>query len=134
MKALLWIYSSLFFLLVIVSSAWAIKPTPPLTLSLHQTKVSEEGSRVTLIATAHDDLSRVELSVALSPGLLLVKGDEKWEGALKKGEKRRMEWMIQNPGNARRTVTGKGTAHLDDGLLFVQKATMTLNGETQSSP
>lgn len=123
------LFSLLISFLIIASSAWAIKPRPPLQLSLHQADVSEEVSKVTLIATANLDIRRVELRVKLSSGLFLIKGEEKWEGPLKKGEAQKMELIIQRPGHAPREVTGEGIIHLDEGGVFIQKVTITLSGE-----
>ena len=86
----LWISLALFSLLA-ASPAWAVKPRPPLGLSLQQAEGGDGERKITVTATANTEIIRVELSTELSPGLSLVKGEPNWEGPLKKGETQKIE-------------------------------------------
>lgn len=130
----IWIYLTLFFFLAVASPAWAVKPRPPLALFLQQTENSNEGTRIVLNATANVDISRVELSVELAPGLSLVKGDQEWAGPLKKGETQQVEFVVQSRGNTPRQITGKAVVHLDPGGEVVERSTLTLNGVKEEPP
>lgn len=129
----LWISLALFSLLA-VSPAWAVKPRPPLGLSLQQAEEGAGERRITLTATANADLVRVELSTELSPGLSLVKGEPKWEGALKQGEAQKIELVIQGQSRAAAQVTAKAVVHLDGGGTFVERSTLPLDGPKNKAP
>lgn len=127
----IWIYLTLLSFLAVASPAWAVKPRPPLGLFLQQAEDSSGGTRIVLNATANIDISRVELSVELSPGLSLIKGDQEWAGPLKKGETQQVEFVVQSRGNTPRQITGKAVVHVDPGGEVVERSTLTLNGGTE---
>lgn len=124
----------LFTLTTTAAPAWAIKPRPPLQLSFQQTDLSGGESRLTMIAVANVDLNRVTLSIELPPGLSLVAGEEQWENAMKKGETKKMEWVVQSPNQAPRKVTGKAVIESSAGEKFVEQATLTLNEAEKETP
>lgn len=115
------------FLFGTFSAAEAVKPRPPLQLSLLQVNLSEKESQVTLIATANVDSDQVKLSIDLPIGLSLVEGVDQWEGALKKGETKKMEVIVENQNRNPQKITGKATLHLNEGETFVQQSTLILN-------
>jgi|GEM_PF-2441323 len=127
------IYAILFTLLAVASPAWAVKPRPPLTLFLQQAENPDGGTKVTLNATANTDISRVELSIELSSGLSLVKGDQAWEGPIKKGETQQVEFVVQSRGSSPKRVTGKAVVHLDAGGKMIERSTLNLNGAPKDS-
>lgn len=130
----LWIYTALFILTAATTPAWAIKPRPPLQLSLQQTDLSGGQSRLTMIAVANVDVRHVALSLELPPGLSLVDGEEGWEGTLGKGQTQKMEWTIQNPNQIPQKVTGKAVVELNGGEKFVEQATLTLHEAKSDTP
>lgn len=130
----LWIAAAGFVFLAAVSPAWAIKPRPPLQLSLQQAKASEGETMITLTAAANVDINRVTISVELSPGLSLAKGQPEWEGPLKKGEKQQLEFVVQNPNHTPEKVTGKAIVHLEAGGEFIQKSTLIVNRAQNKPP
>src|SRR5579884_3381690 len=91
------------------------------------------GTKVTLNATANTDISRVELSIELSSGLSLVKGDQAWEGPIKKGETQQVEFVVQSRGSSPQRVTGKAIIHLDAGGEMIERSTLNLNGAPKDS-
>ncbi len=121
-------------LTAMAAPAWAIKPRPPLQLSLHQTDLSGGETQVTMVATANVDVSRVSLSLELTPGLSLTRGEEGWEGSMRKGETQQVEWIIQSPDKAPRNVNGKAVIELNAGEKFVEKVTLTLNETKGDTP
>lgn len=124
----------LFFFFTIFSSAWAIKPHPPVELFFRQANPGEGTSQVTLIATADLDVSRIELSIELSPGLTLIKGEEKWDGPLRKGETKTMEVVVQNPSDVLHKIAGIAIIYLKEGGAFVERSAVILNGKKDESP
>lgn len=133
-KIVTWICATFISVTAITIPAWAIKPRPPLQLSLQQISLSGGQSRLTMIATANVDIGRVDLSLELPPGLSLIEGEEEWEGAMKRGETKQIEWIIQSPNEAPHKVTGKAVIELNAGEKFVEKATLTLNEGKSDTP
>lgn len=129
----LWISLALFSLLA-ASPAWAVKPRPPLGLSLQQAEGGDGERKIILTATANTEIVRVELSTELSPGLSLVKGEPNWEGPLKKGETRKIELVIQGQSRAASQVIAKAIVHLDGGGTFVERSTLPLDGPKNKAP
>lgn len=128
-------FAQIIFLLGIFSSAEAVKPRPPLQLSLLQVPLSEKQSRLTLTATANIDSDQVKLSIDLPAGLSLVEGIDQWEGSLKKGETKKIEAVVENPRHSAQRVTGVATLQLNEGGTFVQRSMLTLDEpKTNSSP
>jgi hypothetical protein len=133
-KVVLWVCAVFLSVITITSPASAIKPRPPLQLSLQETPLSGGQSRLMMIAKANVDISRVDLSIELPPGLSLIEGDEDWEGSLKKGEIKQIEWLIQSPNEAPHKIIGKAVIELSAGEKFVEKATLTLNEAKSDTP
>ncbi|MDC4205936.1 MAG: hypothetical protein MPW17_05225 [Candidatus Manganitrophus sp.] len=133
-KIVLWIFAAFLFVTAITPPAWAIKPRPPLQLSLQQIPLSGGQSQLMMIARANIDISHVDLSLELPLGLSLVEGEEEWEGPLKKGETKQIELIVQSPNKAPHQVTGKAVIELTAGEKFVEKATLTLNEAKSDSP
>jgi hypothetical protein len=129
----LWISVALFSLLA-AAPAWAVKPRPPLGLSLQQAEEAAGETRITVTATAYIDIARVELATELSPGLSILKGEPDWEGPLKKGETRKIELVIRNPGHTGSQVIEKATIRLDGGATFVERSTLPLDGPQNKAP
>lgn len=124
---------SILFSLLIASPGWAIKPRPPLQLSLLQSDLSGDQSRLTLTATTNIDSSEVALSLNLPPGISLIQGSGEWKGSLQKGETKKIEVIVQDSDHAPRKVIGKATIHLAEGETFTQQSALTLN-ESKSGP
>lgn len=133
-KIVLWIFAAFLFVMAITPPAWAIKPRPPLQLSLQQTPLSGGQSRLMMIAKANVDIGHVDLSLELPPGLSLLEGESEWEGALKKGDIKQIEWLVQSPNQAPHQITGKAVIELSAGEKFVEKTTLTLNEEESDTP
>lgn len=133
-KVVLWIFAAFLSVMAITPPAWAIKPRPPLQLSLQQVPLSGGQSQLMMIARANVDISHVDLSLELPLGLSLVEGEEEWEGPLKKGETKQIEFIVQSPNKAPHQVTGKAVIELTAGEKFVEKATLTLNEVKSDSP
>lgn len=133
-KVVLWIFAAFLSVMAITPPAWAIKPRPPLQLSLQQVPLSGGQSQLMMIARANVDISHVDLSLELPLGLSLVEGEEAWEGPLKKGETKQIEFIVQSPNKAPHQVTGKAVIELTAGEKFVEKATLTLNEAKSDSP
>lgn len=133
-KVVLWIFAAFLSVMAITPPAWAIKPRPPLQLSLQQVPLSGGQSQLMMIARANVDISHVDLSIELPLGLSLVEGEEEWEGPLKKGETKQIEFIVQSPNKAPHQVTGKAVIELTAGEKFVEKATLTLNEVKSDSP
>lgn len=133
-KFVLWIFTTFVLVMYITPPAWAIKPRPPLQLSLQQTSLSGGQSRLMMIAKANVDINHVDLSLELPPGLSLLEGEGEWEGTLKKGDIKQIEWLIQSPNEAPHKVTGKAVIELSAGEKFVEKTTVTLNEEKGDTP
>jgi hypothetical protein len=124
----------LVFLLGLFSAAEAIKPRPPLQLSLLRVDLSEKQSQLILTATAHVDSNQVALSIDLPIGISLVEGKDQWEGALKKGETKKIEIIVENQRHQPQKIVGKATLHLMEGETFVQQSTLILNDPKTKSP
>lgn len=133
-KVVLWIFAAFLSVMAITPPASAIKPRPPLQLSLQQVPLSGGQSQLMMIARANVDISHVDLSLELPLGLSLVEGEEEWEGPLKKGETKQIEFIVQSPNKAPHQVTGKAVIELTAGEKFVEKATLTLNEVKSDSP
>lgn len=110
---------------------WAIKPRPPLQLSLHQESIASGRSRVTLRAVANIDIVRAELSFSILPPMTLIQGPHEWKGPLAKGEATEIEIVLQHPPGQK--VTGKAMVHLSEGQTFTQQAELIL-GESKTEP
>jgi len=133
-KFVLWICTTFLLVTAVTTPVWAVKPRPPLQLSLQQTPLSGGQSRLTMIAKANVDIGHVDLSLELPPGLSLLEGESEWEGALKKGDIKQIEWLVQSPNQAPHQITGKAVIELSAGEKFVEKTTLTLNEEKRETP
>lgn len=126
-KIVLWIFAAFLFVMAITPPAWAIKPRPPLQLSLQQIPLSGGQSQLMMIARANVDVGHVELSLELPPGLSLLEGEAAWEGGMKRGETKEIELIVQSPNEAPHQVTGRAIIELAAGETFLEKTTLTLN-------
>ncbi|MBI3805890.1 MAG: hypothetical protein HY282_19215 [Nitrospirae bacterium] len=118
------------FLLVIALPAWAVKPRPPLQLSLQQSSVSERENRLTMVAKANVDIRDAVLSLELPSGLRLIQGAEDgWEGSLKKGEMQQLDWTVRSGDTLPRQVVGKAVIRLNTGEEFTERSVLTLHEE-----
>lgn len=124
----------LVYLLGIFSSAEAIKPLPPVQLSLLEARLSDKESRLILTATANVDSSQVQLSIDLPPDLVLTEGEESWEGPLKKGASQTIEMIVESRNHTPQKVIGKAIVHFDQGETFVQRNTLILNSPEGGPP
>lgn len=120
-------FSIFLFLWGISLPALAAKPRPPIQLALLQIDLSENQSKLTLMATANVESDQVELSLVLPLGLSLVEGLPEWQGALKEGETKKIDVVIENLGRISREVVGKAVIHLGEGGTFTQQSRLTLN-------
>ncbi|MFQ5781158.1 MAG: hypothetical protein ACE5HN_10300 [Nitrospiria bacterium] len=123
-----------FLLLIIPLPVATAKPRPPLQLTLRQGDLSGEEVQLTLKARANVESSRVILSIDLPPSLTFIEGEETWEGPLKRGETKKIEVTILNPGNQPQEITGKGTIQFANGGTFVQQNTLMLSGPKKEPP
>ncbi len=119
-------------LLGVAFPAWAIKPRPPLQLSLQQESIASGQSRVTLRAVANIDILHAELSFPLLPPVTLIEGPYEWKGPLAKGEVKELKIALQHPPG--QNVTGKAMVHLQGGQLFTQQTALTLGELKTASP
>ncbi|MFY9270637.1 MAG: hypothetical protein WAO55_12925 [Candidatus Manganitrophaceae bacterium] len=133
-KRLLWLFLTLFFLTTALPSAWAVKPLPPVQLSIKQTGRTDHRHQVTMTATANIDLDKIELSLELPPGVSRIEGEETWKGAMKKGETKKVSWTLQSRDQTPQTIFGKAITHLNEGNAFLQKALLTLNETAADAP
>lgn len=133
-KIVLWTCAAFLLVIAVTSPAWAIKPRPPLQLSLQQTPLSGGQSRLMMIARANVDVGHVELSLELPPGLSLLEGEAAWEGGMKRGETKEIELIVQSPNEAPHQVTGRAVIELAAGETFLEKTTLTLNERKTEMP
>lgn len=123
-----------FFLLIIPSKGDAIKPLPPLQMSLLQVELAEEKVQITLTARANINSRKVSLAIRLPLGVPLIEGEEEWEGPLKKGETKRVKVVIQNLRGLSQEITSIATIFLEPGGTFVQRNKLTLNPSLIEAP
>lgn len=53
---------------------------------------------------------------------------------MKKGETKKLEWVVQSPNQAPKKVIGKAVVELSAGEKFVEQATLTLNESNSELP
>jgi hypothetical protein len=121
------LFVQILFLLAAFSAAEATKPRPPLQLALLEMDLSETERRLTLMATANIDSNQVDLAFDLPGNLSLVEGEGKWEGALKKGETKKIEVVVEDLDRLPKKIIGRATLHLKEGATFVQQSSLTLD-------
>ena len=122
------------FILFAAFPAEATKPRPPLQLALLEMDLSETQRQLTLMATANIDSNQVDLAFDLPANLSLVKGEEKWEGDLKKGETKKIEVIVESQDRLPKKIVGKATLHLKEGATFVQQSSLTLDDPKTINP
>lgn len=106
--------------------AEAGKPRPPIQIMLQQTDISEKEILITLTALAHIDTESASLLILLPPHVLVIKGDEKWEGPLEAGAKQTLAVTIQSSGPLTSGIEGKASIRLSNGTTFEQQIKLIL--------
>ena len=106
--------------------AEAGKPRPPIQIMLQQTDISDGKMRITLTALAHIDTESASLLIVLPPDVLVIKGDEQWEGPLEAGSKQTLEIIIQNFDPLTSGIEGKASIRLSNGTTFEQQNELIL--------
>lgn len=112
----------------------AIKPRPPVELTLLSAALSEEETKITLTARANIKTSKISMIIDLPLGLTLVEGEPHWEGPLKRGETQQMTIIIQGAGGIADEILGSATIHLPNKGTFVQKTRLVLNALNEKPP
>ncbi len=118
------------------SEAFAIKPSPPLKLSLVNRDLTDGQIEITFHAQSFVAAEKVELAIDLPPSVSLVSGDIKWDGSIAVGEKKAVKAFIRTLSNIPAKVVGKGIAHFTHGGSVTQQEILLLNPpqEKASSP
>jgi len=126
-KTLIYLISFFVFLLPAAMSAKAVKPRPPVELSLQKTQIEKEKIRLLFSARANIQTKKLSLSMALPLGLSLLEGEPKWEGPLDRGESHRMSIFVQGTGGISDEVRGMAIIQLPKGGSFTQKIRLSLS-------
>ena len=122
--------SSVLFLgvgLGIDNEAFAIKPRPPLKLSLTNSDLPDGQIELTLKAEAFVVAGKIELMIDLPPSALLVSGEVKWVGTITVGEKKALTAFIRTGSNIPAKVIGVASVYLPQGGLITQQETVLLH-------
>lgn len=128
------LFMSPFLLFILPSPVVTAKPRPPLQLTLRHGSLSGEEVRLTLKARANVASDRVTLSIDLPHGISILEGEAAWEGPLKRGETRKIEVTIPNPGDPHQEITGRATIQFTGGGTFVQENRLRFNRSEQERP
>lgn len=88
-----WLIAGLLALLLLPGPAWAIKQTPPLTMTAAFDNAQpalgrDEKLRITLFATRA--YSNLAIAVTLPPEIVLISGNPTWQGALPAGTRQEL--------------------------------------------
>ncbi len=116
------------------SFAEAMKPSSPVQVMFHQEDLSEEEIKITFTLATKVDVGDVSISILLPPEVLLIEGEESWEGSLKAGKKKNLELVIQNAGDFASVIEGKVSVRLSSGAVFVQERRLILNRSKSKPP
>lgn len=117
------------------SEAFAIKPSPPLNLSLSHSPKPDGQYELTLQAEANVAAEKVELAFDLPDSVDRVSGELKWSGTIPVGEKKTIKASIRILANILATVIGTATVYMSQGGILTQQETLLLNPpQTKSTP
>jgi len=109
--------------------AFAIKPKPPLDLTLNSASHLDGTIEVILTATAHIDIAAAELSLDVPASLSLIQGEKKWVGSILSGEKKTITLLLQKISTTPAEVIGVGTVYLQGVESFVQQSRIQIDQE-----
>ncbi len=133
-----WLVNNLLILLFLgvgsPSLALAIKPQPPLQLTLSHSSLQHGTIEVVFEAVANISVESVVLSFHLAESLALVEGEKEWTGSIPSGEKKTLKVFVQTVSSLPGKVIGEATVHLPEGGSFVQQSTIILNPEEKEGP
>lgn len=108
-------------LLLFMTDGWAVKPLPPLELTLERTPSAGQHTHLLLRAKANIDSDRVELTIALPPEIRVIQGDTTWKGQIQKGAVQALEITIQDFPNLPENIRGKAVLE-QGGQTYHQQA------------
>lgn len=126
------IFASIFAIAIVLFlgtgvEAFAVKPSPPLTLSLSNRDLPDGQTELILQVLAHTTVEKVELSIELPASLALVSGDVKWDGPIAVGERREIKAFIRTLANNPAKVYGAADVYFEGGGSLSQRETLLLN-------
>jgi len=107
--------------------AFAIKPSPPLNLSLTHNDLPDGQTELTLQAFANVAVEKVEISIDLPASLVLIAGETKWDGPLALGEQKEIKATIRTLSNHPTKVVGNAFVYFSSGGSLTQRARLLLN-------
>ncbi len=122
-----------FLLAMSATSAWAIKPTAPIRVTLTSERGLGDQHRLILRAMASVDSDVVDLSLNLPPDVVILGGQARWSGPLKNGEVKTLEATVQAPSRLLRQVVGKAIMTTPFGT-FVRQSRLALDPSSTPRP
>jgi len=125
-----WSYVSAVFIALILfmgTDAFAIKPSPPLILSLTNLDLPNGQIELTLEAEAKVAGVKAALAIVLPPSVSLISGEVKWNGQIAVGEKKEIKALIRTLSNNPEKVIGFAEVSLPQGGFMTQQETVLLN-------
>lgn len=111
----------------VCSDAFAVKPSPPLKLSLSKSNLSNGQIELTFNVSANVTVEKIELALDLPPSVSLVSGEVKWDGTIAIGEKKDIKASIRTLSNIPAEVIGRATAYFLHGGSVDQREALLLN-------
>ncbi len=112
--------------LTIDSQTFAVKPQPPLTLTLSSSDLPDGTIEVQLEALANREVESVELTFYLPKSVSFKGGEEKWKGSIAVGEKKVLIVLIQRSSSSPAMVIGEAEVVLLQGGSFVQQSEIAI--------
>ncbi|MEK7747830.1 MAG: hypothetical protein AAB300_01975 [Nitrospirota bacterium] len=113
------------------ASAMAVKPAPPLSLSLTKVDLPNGKVELTFRATANDGGHNTALEIDLPSSVLLIDGEARWEGTLSAKEEKVMRAVIRPIVTEPIRIVGKATLYFPDGDSMVQRSVVLLNASRE---
>ena len=108
--------------------AFAIKPSPPLNLSLTSRNLPDGQTELTLQAIASVAIDKLDLSIVLPASLDLASGGLQWEGAIASGEKKEIRVLVRTLANIPSNVIGKALVYFSHGGTTPARGTTPASG------
>jgi hypothetical protein len=105
------------------------KPEVPVDVSL--TSSTESGTvHITLNLTAKADIPRAVGKIVLPPAVKLIHGETRLDlGALKNGESRQLQVIVQVPAHGRFEIFAAVDCHISSGILMHKSAPSLVLGQ-----
>ncbi len=124
---------ALLFLILVPYPSGAIKPRPPIELSFSYRYLSETEVRIALIAKANVAGLKVNMNLEIPLGLRLIKGEERWEGSMKRREQKKIEVSVRLGASSSYEILGKASIHLIKGGIFTQERRLVLDASGENT-